>query len=408
MNGFALLAAVSLAFAVPQAPPAATERYDAWLESAGGPLRFELEIDRRASPARAWLVQDEHRVEIPRVELGERELRLEFPHYDSSIQAALQSDGWTGAWRKRASAERWVELRFHAIPCVDDCTTPGPTDPGWTPLREGRWSAKFASDDQPAVFVTARERDRVRATFLTTTGDYRYLGGSDRGEIVLSTFDGAHAFLFRARRASDTSLEGDFWSGDRWHDTWTATFDPNAALPDPFALTQSNANAKLSDLRFPDAQGRVRSLDDDDLKGRARIIQVFGSWCPNCNDEAPFLAELDRRYRERGLRIVGLAFELTGDFERDAKQVELYRKRHELEYPLLVAGLSDKAKASRSLPMLDKVRAYPTTIFVRKDGSVRAVHQGYSGPATGPEHEQLRADFERLIEELLAGDAGAK
>jgi hypothetical protein len=99
---------------------------------------------------------------------------------------------------------------------------------------------------------------------------------------------------------------------------------------------------------------------------------------------------------------VGLAFELTGDFERDAEQVERYRARHGIEFPLLVAGQADKAAASKSFPLLDRVRASPTTIVRDADGRVRAVHTGYAGPATGPEHAKLRADFERLIDELLA------
>jgi thiol-disulfide isomerase/thioredoxin len=131
------------------------------------------------------------------------------------------------------------------------------------------------------------------------------------------------------------------------------------------------------------------------------MLVLFGSWCPNCNDEAAFLRELDQRYRARGLSIVGLAFELTGDAARDAQQVKLYAARHQLAFPLLLAGTSDKASATQRFPLLDKVRAYPTTVFLHGDGRVRAVHQGYSGPATGAEHAKLREDFERLIEDLL-------
>ena len=89
---------------------------------------------------------------------------------------------------------------------------------------------------------------------------------------------------------------------------------------------------------------------------------------------------------------------------RDAEQVRRFRERWKLEYPLFVGGLSDKAAASKAFPLLDKVRAYPTTLFVRRDGSVLAVHQGYSGPATGPAHEKLRMEFERSIERLLTED----
>ena len=134
------------------------------------------------------------------------------------------------------------------------------------------------------------------------------------------------------------------------------------------------------------------------------LVNLFGSWCPNCNDATAFLVELDRRYRERGLSIVGLAFEMTGRFDRDAKQVRAYAAHHGVTYPLLVAGVHDKQEASKAFPWVDRVRSYPTTIFFHGDGRVRAVHTGYSGPATGPAYDALWESFVRLIEELLGED----
>jgi thiol-disulfide isomerase/thioredoxin len=208
--------------------------------------------------------------------------------------------------------------------------------------------------------------------------------------------------LFHGRIRSDGSLEGGFWSRDTWHETWTARRDSGAALPDAFGQTRWNYSAELGDLSYPDLDGVARSPADPLFAGKARIIYVFGSWCPNCQDATELLVELDRRYRRRGLSILGLAFEVTGDFDRDAKQVRRYARRHGVEYPLLVAGLSSKAKASESLPILDRLRSYPTTIFLHGDGRVRAIHSGFSGPATGKDHQELRTRFLELVEELLS------
>ncbi|HUR29205.1 MAG TPA: TlpA disulfide reductase family protein, partial [Planctomycetota bacterium] len=182
-----------------------------------------------------------------------------------------------------------------------------------------------------------------------------------------------------------------------------AKLDSAAALADPFALTKSKPNVDLAKLVFTAAEGGKVSLADPKFAGKGRIIQLFGTWCPNCNDEASYLRALDSRYRAAGLSIVGLAFELTDDEERSRAQLAAFSKRHGTTYPLLIAGKADKAEASKAFPLIDAVRAYPTTIFLRADGSVLAVHQGYSGPATGEEHLKLRADFERLIDELLTG-----
>ena len=378
-----------------------TTRWDAWLESPGGPLHFGLELTREPAPA-ATLVNGAERLAVPEVELDARGAWvLRIPYYDSTVRARPDGGGLVGSWTKVAGPDRRTTMVLRATPARRD-EPPAPHDaPG--EAVAGRWRVDFSEADAPAVGVfEAGTGDRVSGTFLTELGDYRFLAGRFDGEaLTLSCFDGAHAFLFTAALAADGALHGDFWSRDSWHETWTAHRDPEARLADPFGLSTWTDAMPLGELAFPDTSGRLRALDDPAFAGRARVIQLFGTWCPNCNDEAPFLAELDRRWRDRGLSILGLAFELTGDFERDARQVRRYAEHHGIEYPILVAGLADKQEASRRFPLLDRVRAFPTTIFLDGRGHARAVHTGFAGPATGAEYQRLRADFERLIEQLL-------
>ncbi len=343
---------------------------------------------------------------VPEVTDGAARWTLEFPHYDSRIEMALDPDGQVirGTWTKQR-AKGSAQLEFEALPIVGRSRLRVP----YRELREkilGRWRVRFSSSEDPAVAVFSfGDGNRVFGTFLTTTGDYRYLGGTFDGErLRLSCFDGAHAFRFDARLLDDGSLSGEFLSGDWWRETWTAVRDPVAKLPDAFDRTKWRRGVALGDLAFPDLEGKVRSLDGPDFAGKARIVYVFGSWCPNCHDASRFLGEMWKKYSSRGLSITGLAFELTGDAERDARQVARYRERHEIKYPLLLAGTSDKKTATEQLGALDFVRSYPTTIFVRRDGTVRAIHTGFSGPATGKAYEELKLRFEALILELLADD----
>lgn len=114
------------------------------------------------------------------------------------------------------------------------------------------------------------------------------------------------------------------------------------------------------------------------------------------------MRELDAKYGPRGLRILGLAFELTGEPARDSEQVRIFAKRHELALPFFLCGVADKDEATKALSLVDRVRAFPTTVFVGADGLPKAIHSGFAGPATGEEHVKLRHDFEARIEELLA------
>lgn len=373
------------------------------LESPGGALPFGLELGLTGRGWRAVLENGDESSEVARVRFDDGELVLELAPYDARVRARLSADGGqlVGSWVKTVGDGDESRLPFRAERGA------GPRYPfsrrtDARPLS-GRYRVEFERGEAPAVAeLTGRADGTVRGTFLTETGDYRYLAGRLEGDrLRLSVFDGAHAFLFDATRHDDGSLAGDFWSRDRWHETWTAVPAPDAKLRDPFELTVPR-ETRLSELAFPDLTGAPRRLDDPAFAGRARIVEVFGSWCPNCNDSARFLAELDRTYRDRGLSILGLAFEVTGDFARDAEQVDRFRRHHGIEYPLLLAGTADKDEASAALPLIDRVRSFPTTVFLDRHGRVRAVHQGYAGPAAGREHDELRERYRALVEELLS------
>ncbi len=390
----------------------------AWLDSPGGELPFGLELKNDGSAWRAWLVNGSDKTEAPRVEVSGQEAVFSIPHYASTIRAKVSEAGLRldGEWMKRGRNDKVVKLPFHATAGAGSRFPSQKMMGAENAMRlSGRWSLRFAKDSEATVLVLNMVQDgATTGSILTPTGDYGFLEGVASfstntehflGDVRLSTFDGAHAFLIvGAPRSRDgLTIEGDFWSGDTFHDTWKAKKDEAAELPDGFAQTRFSEGAKLADLNFPDLDGKKRSLADPAFAGKARIIEVFGSWCPNCNDASRYLVEVHRKYKGRGLSIVGLAFEYTGDFQRDAEQVRAFAKYHEIEYPLLLAGVSDREKASAALPIIDQLRAYPTIILLDADGRGRAVYTGFSGPATGDEYTKLRAKFESLIEELLSG-----
>jgi thiol-disulfide isomerase/thioredoxin len=336
---------------------------------------------------------------------------IHFLEYGSMIEAHEQPDhSLVGRWKKPTNRDEITSLDFLAIPLASSekhlrfppnfkvsLEIEKPT------TVDGRWAVKFSSDESPAIGVFKESGDKtVEGTFLTTTGDYRFLAGSyEHGLLRLSCFDGSHAFLFHARMQADGTLQGDFWSGAKWHETWTAKRDDKAALPDGFGLTKINSKARLKELKFPDLDGKERSFAEPGLLGKATIVEIFGSWCPNCHDAAELLVELEKKYGPRGLKVVGLAFE-SGDTERDVRQVKRYLERHKATYPVLLAGVRDRKKASAALQVVEELKSYPTFLFVDADGEVRSVYSGFSGPATGEEYTKLRRQFESAIEKLLA------
>jgi peroxiredoxin len=272
----------------------------------------------------------------------------------------------------------------------------------------GRWAVEFrdAGDGsvEHGVGEFRQHGDHVTGTFLAETGDHRYLEGQVRGrELYLSTFDGAHVFLYHAQLSAAGALQGDFWSGLTGHETWTAVRDSHAALPDAYALTRMKDPAQRFVVRFPDETGTEVSSDDARFQGKVLIVTLAGSWCPNCHDEAAFLEPFYREYRARGVEVISLMFEYFGDFPQAAAATRRFRDHYGIDYTTLIAGISDKQDAAARLPMLERVVAYPTTLFIDRSGHVRRIHTGFSGPGTGAHYEELVREFRGEADRLLAG-----
>ena len=153
---------------------------------------------------------------------------------------------------------------------------------------------------------------------------------------------------------------------------------------------------------FRDVEGRLVTSSDARFRGKAVLIDVFGTWCTTCHEAAPILSRFYREYRDRGLEIVGFAYEVTGDTAVDGALVRRYRDKIGVPFPLLLAGVSTVASASETLPQLSGFSSFPTTIFLGRDGRVRRVHAGFYGPATGVMHTRQVENFRAMIEQLLA------
>lgn len=269
----------------------------------------------------------------------------------------------------------------------------------------GKYATTFihGSDTTRAVAIFKQRGNHAEGTFLTPTGDYRYLEGNSINDTLhLSTFDGNHAYLFTAVKIGHNTLRGEYWSGKTRHETWIAVRDDHAALPDAESLTKLKPGYKKIDFRFRDVNGDTIQLTDAKYKKKVVILQLFGTWCPNCMDETKFLAPWYKQHKNDGIEIIGLAYERKNDFDYARDRVKKMKEKLGVDYDFVIAGTSDKGNASESLPMLDGVHAFPTTIFIGKDGNVKKIHTGFTGPGTGGYYDQFIQEFNSTISNLLA------
>jgi len=371
----------------------------------GGELPFFIGLERQDGGWAAEIINGVERVRVPEVDVDGGTLALLFPAFNNRIDLTLQPDG--SLQGNLTLVKRYGELQVMPTRAVlGPVHRFAPTSQMATTSVAGRWAVLFQDDDgvmTPAVAELQQFGHEVTGTFLTPLGDYRYLAGDLQGNLLrLSTFDGAHTFLFSALIQEDGALVGQFWSGTAWHETWVARRDEAAALPDADTLTHLAPGYDHISFEFPDQDGEMVSLDDERFRGKIVVITLAGSWCPNCHDEAAFMAPLYREYRERGVEVVALMYEHLEDFQAAADQVRLFRQEKGIEYTTLIAGVSDKTRAAETLPMLDRVLAFPTTIFIDPDGRVRRIHTGFSGPGTGEHYAELTAGFRATLDQMLA------
>ena len=269
----------------------------------------------------------------------------------------------------------------------------------------GIWETYFdvnTPNEYPAKGIFMQNGNKVKGTFRTKTGDYRYLDGVVTGDsLKLSAFDGSHVYLFRAQ-VSDSTLDGKFYSGKHAVQEFMAARNEGFELPEADSLTFLREGYDKFDFSFPNSEGKMVSLKDPRFKDKVVLVQIMGSWCPNCLDETRFYVEFLKDNPDLDIELVALAFEYAKTEEKAFEAIARLKERAEVPYPILLAqyGTSNKQKANEKLPMLNHILSYPTTIYIDKKGEVRKIHTGFNGPATGEKYEQFKEQFAETVREL--------
>jgi thiol-disulfide isomerase/thioredoxin len=271
----------------------------------------------------------------------------------------------------------------------------------------GNWETIFSKNYEHEKYIAKgifnQKGKHVSGTFRTTTGDYRYLEGIVTGDSLrISTFDGAHAFLFTAK-ITDSTMNGFFYSGNHWKEPFTAKLNNEYELPNEENLTFIRKGYENFDFSFPDTRGRIVSLSDPEFQNKTIIIQIMGTWCPNCLDESKFLVNYLKENPDKEIKVIALAFEVAKTREVAFQRIKRLKERLGIRYPILLAqygNLADKKLAQQKLPMLNNLISYPTTLFLDKKGSIQKINTGFNGPATGKKYKVFKNEFENFMNVL--------
>ena len=386
----------------PGGPPLGT--YRAVLSVAGGDLPFGLELKRENGALVAYLINGPERARAADVHLEGDRLSIGMPGYPHRLEATFKDGRFEGSVQLLRPRGVIRSVRLIAMPNQSWRFFPKPAAAAKD--FSGRWALTFREEDGSEGFGIAELQQNgyeVWGTILRASGDDRYIAGEARGDtLFLSRFDGGSAYLYLARLGTDGVLGGDYHTGGGSHETFAGRRDPGAKLPDPMKGTALKAGTDRVEFTFPDVDGTPYAFPSERTAGKVVLITIGGSWCPNCHDEAVFLRELLDTRRTRGLEVIQLMFEYTPDFASAAESVRRFVQRFEIDYPVLIAGVTTDDDVKKKLPQLAEFKAYPSLIVIDRKGRVRAIHTGFNGPATGAHYEEQGREMAALVDGLLA------
>lgn len=375
--------------------------------SDGNDVAFVLKAGFKRKRPVLEFINAEERLQVTQVVLRGDSLLAEMPAFESWLRVRLLPGGnWEGVWERR-SADAILAMSLKAVWGVKERfpLANGTAEQNLT----GRWEVSITRPNgtlRPAVAELKQKGNRLTGTFLTPSGDYRYLEGIVSGnQMKLSCFDGTHAFSFTATVTdAGTIRDGFFYNGATSKESWVAVKNADVTLPEVINPATLKPGYSKLDFAFRNLEGRTVSINDARFQNKVVVVQIMGSWCPNCMDETRFLSDYYNKNKDRGVEVVALAYEYTADFQRSVASLRKFQQLFNVQYPMLITGVAvgDEQRTEKTLPQLTPIRSFPTTIYIDKKGMVRYIHNTFYGPATGALHEAFRKSFELQINALLA------
>ncbi len=367
-------------------------------------IAFPVEFTQRGAAITGAFFNGDERVTSTSGRLAGDSLTLNFDHYATRLTATVKNGVVKGTYGNTRYGYHDFEAHVHQPSSAADAHTSN----AQAPHIAGVWviPTESSKGEHAWRLIIQQKGAQASAAILRVDGDTGALiGGFHDGKFVLNHFDGARASVMEIEPKSDGSLDVALRGFHNPAKTFTAVRLEEAkakGLPEP-ADPEDFTRVKNPDqpfpFSFPDLAGKIVSNTDTRFQGKVVLVNITGSWCPNCHDEAPFLEELYRRYHAQGLEIVALDFE-EPDQRKDPTRLQAFIKKYGIEYTYLLAG--EPAEVQAKLPQAENLNSWPTTFFLGRDGLVRAVHAGFAAAATGEFNLALKKEVSERIEKLLS------
>lgn len=360
-------------------------------ESEYIPFVFEIEKDK------ICLINGKEKVEGGEISHRDQNTLIELPSFNSYLDIQKTSEGLKGKWVVRNKEGYFVDFdaeRYTGYRVFKDARPETSFD--------GLWDIHLSDNNQTHVVGKFKQvKDKVEGTFLTNTGDYRFLEGQvDADSMIISSFVGSHSFMIKARTEGD-SIFGQFFSSKHYRVDFKGVKTQKINMEDPYGLTYPVKDIDSLIVNLENIEGEKTPVNFSKYTDEVVLIQIMGSWCANCYDEALFFKDLHEKYADKGLRIIGLSYESSRSKRQAMNSLNKFVEHNNLPYDVRYAGPAGKGKTSEQWSMLNRISSYPTSILLNKKGKIAQIHTGFNGPSTGELYTSYVNKMTHTIEGLL-------
>lgn len=364
-------------------------------------LPFRMEIQKQKKEYIFSIHNAEEKIILNSPVIENDSVVLDFPNFHSALKFKINlQNELKGYWINYNKSNNY-KIPFVANKHVEEKKKQNSSEN--IVQLSGKWKTTFdpnTKDAYMAIGIFKTASNKIYGTFLTETGDYRFLEGTIQNQsFSLSCFDGSHAFHFTGT-VENEKINGNFYSGKHFKGEWIAERDEFFQLRNPDSLTYIVKKEPFT-FKLKDVDGNDFTFPNSHFENKVTIVQIMGTWCPNCMDETRFFQKLYTKYHEQGLEIISVGYETPKEFTGQAEKIKLLRDRHDLKFTFLVGGTASKSLASQQFSMLNEIISYPTAIVLNKNGEVVKVHTGFNGPSTGEIYTKYVEEMTALIESLL-------
>lgn len=319
------------------------------------------------------------------------ELVAEDEVFGTLLRFRVAEDGTlTGAWEQD---HQTLELRGEPVADAD-ARHRFPEGAKPTVNVSGDWALDICDVGKGRATFRQREDGVVTGALIPQNiGDARYLSGQvDGNRLRLSTFDGQHLYLFSFDVSAGGKAFDGYWHYPGW---WKySVHGKKGSAPPMEALYTAEVSSENKRISLPGL---------DEYRGHPVIVDLFGTWCPACLDLTPFLVDLERRYRSKGLKVLSIDYEHKVGKGVARERLGAFAKKYDIPWEVRLEVVEDLADALP--PELVNVQGFPVTLFVDRKGAVLGIHTGFISPAAPAEHKALLKKFESWVEQIVASEA---